>query len=240
MPRVRGNLHGGRRIGVLHEDVGALVGQRLGGVGFLARVEPGVHPDHLELDVGIDGLRAEHGRIDAGNHLRDRERGDVTEHALLRHLAGDHALDVAAFVEAAGIGAHVGRALEAGGMLEHDLGKLLRDFERRVHVAERGGEDQLVAGARQLRDRALGIRALADVLEIGGLDLVAQRLHHLLAADFVPVGPAKIADRPQVDKSDLQFIGGGRAVACRGDRQSGDRGGHQKFSHGFDSGLTDG
>ena len=68
-----GDLHGGRRVGVLHDHVDALVGERLGGVGFLARIEPGVHPDHLELDIRVDGLRAEHGGVDAGDHFGDRE-----------------------------------------------------------------------------------------------------------------------------------------------------------------------
>ena len=102
---LRCDLHRGRRVGVLHDHVGALVEQRLGGVGFLAGVEPGVHPDDLDLDVRIDRLRAEHRGVDARDHFRDRERGDVAEHAGLRHLGGDHALDVAALVEAAGIGA---------------------------------------------------------------------------------------------------------------------------------------
>jgi hypothetical protein len=49
-----GNLHRRGGVGVLRDDVDALVDQRLGGIGFLARVEPGVHPDDLELEIRID------------------------------------------------------------------------------------------------------------------------------------------------------------------------------------------
>ena len=53
--------------------------------------------------------------ITSGN----RERGDVAEHAGLRHLGGDQALDVAALVEPRRIGREVLVALVAGGVLEH-------------------------------------------------------------------------------------------------------------------------
>ena len=88
----------------------------------------------------------------------------------------------------------------------------LRDLQRRVHVAERGREDQLVAGAGELLDRALGVRTFADVLEKGGLDLVAELLHHRLAAELVLIGPAEIADRAEIDEADLQLVGGGSAA----------------------------
>jgi hypothetical protein len=35
------------------------------GIGFLARVEPGVHPDDLDLDAGIDALCADRRGVDA-------------------------------------------------------------------------------------------------------------------------------------------------------------------------------
>ena len=51
MPRCAATCIAAGAVGVLHDHVGALVEQRLGGVGFLARIEPGVHPDDLDLDV---------------------------------------------------------------------------------------------------------------------------------------------------------------------------------------------
>ena len=95
------HLHAGRRVGMLDQNVGALVEQGLGGIGLLAGVEPCVHPDNLDLDVGIDRLRAEHGGVDAHDDFRDRERTDIAEYAGFRHLAGNNALDVTALVEPA-------------------------------------------------------------------------------------------------------------------------------------------
>jgi hypothetical protein len=43
---------------VLHDDIGALAEQDLGGVGFLAGIIPAVHPDDLDLEVGVHRLRA--------------------------------------------------------------------------------------------------------------------------------------------------------------------------------------
>ena len=218
---------------MLHDHVGALVEQGLGGVGFLAGVEPRVHPDDLDLDVGIDGLRAEHRGVDAHDDFRDRERADIAEHAGLRHLAGDDALDVAALVEPAVIDRHVLVALEAGGVLEMHVGIFLRDLQRRIHVAERGGKDQLVAGAHELFDRTLGIGTLADVFEVGGLDLVAELLHQRLAGEVVLVGPAEVADRAKIDKSDLELVGGRGAdrLAPVGEHRRGRR--NENLSHGF-------
>jgi hypothetical protein len=70
---------------------------------------------------------------------------------------------------------------------------------------------------------AFGVGALGDVLKIGRLDLIAERLFHRLAADIVLITPAEIADRPDVDESDFQLVGGiGAAERCSG--KSEDRG----------------
>ena len=84
---------------MLHDDVGALAEQHLGGVGFLAGVVPGIHPDDLHLEVGIDRLRAEHEGIDAGHDFRDREGDDIAGRAGLRHLCRDLADHIAALME---------------------------------------------------------------------------------------------------------------------------------------------
>jgi hypothetical protein len=59
---------------------------------------------------------------------------------------------------------------------------------------------------------------LADVLQIGGLDPVAERFDERLATEFMLIGPAEIADRPDIDESDLQFVGGGGTETERGRR----------------------
>jgi hypothetical protein len=94
-------------------------------------------------------------------------------------------------------------------------------------------EDQFVAGAHQLFDGALGIGALADVFEIGGLDLVAEFLDQGLACEVMLVGPAEIADRTKIDEADLEFFGGaGAEHACSGgEHHCGRR--NEKFSHGY-------
>ena len=48
---------------------------------FLARIVPGVDPDHLGLDVRVDLLRRQREGVDAHHHLGDRERADIADHA---------------------------------------------------------------------------------------------------------------------------------------------------------------
>ena len=80
----------------------------------------------------------------------------------------------AAFVEARVIGRDVGMlALVAGGMFELHIGELGGHGIGRIHVAERGGEDDVAARQRHLRQHALGIGAFGHVFLIGGFHLVA-------------------------------------------------------------------
>ncbi|MGY4350003.1 hypothetical protein ACVWXM_006496 [Bradyrhizobium sp. GM7.3] len=97
----------------------------------------------------------------------------------------------------------------------------LRDLQRRIHVAERGGEDQLVAGADELLDRAFGVGALRHVFEKGGLDLVAELLHQRLACQLMLIGPAEVTDRAEIDKSDFQLVGGGGCTDAPGKQEPG-------------------
>ncbi len=61
-------------------------------------------------------------------------------------------------------------------MLEGNVGMLLGDLDGRVHVAERRGENQLVARRGELVDHPLGIGALGYAFDERGLDLVAEFL----------------------------------------------------------------
>ena len=78
---------------MLPQHVGNLVGQCLGGVRLLARIEPGICSDDLDPDVRIDGLGAEHLVMPEMTNL---ERGDVAKHAPeyrekeIRHLRRHH------------------------------------------------------------------------------------------------------------------------------------------------------
>ncbi|MHC2703024.1 hypothetical protein ACVMHZ_006187 [Bradyrhizobium liaoningense] len=97
----------------------------------------------------------------------------------------------------------------------------LGDLQRRVHVAEGRGENQLVAGADQLLDRALGVGAFGHVFEVGGLDLVAQFLHQRLTTEVVLIGPAEVSDRTHIDEADLQLVGGGGCTDIPGKQKPG-------------------
>ena len=110
---------------------------------------------------------------------------------------------------------------------------LLRHLQGRIHVTEGGCEDQLVAGANELLDSAFGVRTFGNVLEIGGLDLVAKFLDHGLARKLVLVGPAEVADRAKINKSDFELLGGGSAEqACSGSEHH-CRCSNENLSHGF-------
>ncbi|MGY4462318.1 hypothetical protein ACVWYI_006278 [Bradyrhizobium sp. LB13.1] len=221
MPRSLAICIAARRIRVLHDDVSALVDQRLGSVGLLARIEPGVGPDDLHLDVRVDGLRRQDRRIDARDDLRNRERADIAEHAGLRHFGRDQALDVAALVPFGRVGRHVRIALVAGRVLEMHVRVFLRDLQRRIHIAERRREDQLVAGADELLDGPLGVGTFRHVFQIGGLNLVAELLHQRLACQLMLIGPAEVSDRTQIDEADLQLVGGGGCADASGEQKRG-------------------
>ena len=155
---------------MLGDDVGALVDQGLGGVRLLARIIPGVDPDHLDLGVGVDLAHGQGERVDAANHLGDREGADIADDVGLGHVAGDGAEHRPALVEARQIGRDVIGALVAGRVLELHVLELLGDLDGRVHEAEGGGEDQVVAVGGQLADDAFGVRPLAYALDEAGLD----------------------------------------------------------------------
>ena len=209
------------------DDVGALRDQRVGGLALAARVEPRVDPDDLGLGLGVDALHPAGERVDAHHDLGDRERRHVAGDVALGHPAGDDAGEVAALVEAGVVDAHVGVGLVAGRVLEVRPGEGLRDLERRVHVAERRGEDQLVAALRELADDPLGVGALGHALDVLAGHLGAERLFHFLATGVVLVGPARVADGAHVDVADFQRLaglglrGGGQRQAERGGGEGG-------------------
>ena len=72
-----------------------------------------------------------------------------------------------------------------------------------------------------------------DVFEIGRLDLIAEFLDQRLAGEFVLVGPAEVTDRTEIDKSNLQLLGGGSAeqAGSGGEHYGGRR--NENFSHEF-------
>jgi hypothetical protein len=78
-----------------------------------------------------------------------------------------------------------------------------------------------------------GVRALGNVLEIGGLDLVAKFLDHGVARKLVLVSPAEVADRAKINESDFELLGGGSpGQACSGSEHHCRRS-NENLSHGF-------
>nr|GEU28343.1 two-component sensor protein histidine protein kinase, putative [Tanacetum cinerariifolium] len=221
------HLQRGRRVGVLRHHVRALRHQGFCRLAFLGRVVPRVHPDDLGLDLRVHALRAQGKRVDVADHFGHGERGDEAERVRLGHLAGQDAVQVCAFVQARFIGAQVLAALETGGVQEDHAGRGPGHFFGRVHVAERRGENQLVAFGDQLADHAFGVRAFGHVFHERGLDLGAQFLFQRQAALFVGVGPAGVADRAHVDKADLQRVGGERRGGGQGQGGGSQGGGHE-------------
>jgi hypothetical protein len=90
-------------------------------------------------------------------------------------------------------------------VLELHIRKLGGDLVGRVHVAERGREDDVAAGAGEALDGAFGIGAFRHAFQIGGFDLVAELFLRREAALIVLIGPAEIADRADIDETGLHL-----------------------------------
>ena len=118
------------------------------------------------------------------------------------------ALDRPALMEARIVGPEIGQMLVAGAVLELDVRELLGRFDRLVHVAEGGREDELVPGLREVLEDRRRARVLLHVLDIVGDDLTFQRLDHRLAAALMRPRPAPVADRAEIDEADLERLGG--------------------------------
>ena len=145
--------------------------------------------------------------VDARDNFRNRVRADVADLVRLGHLARNVALNGAAFVEARVIGRHVGAvALVAGGVLELHIREFGGDRIGRVHIAKRGGEDDVAAAQSHLGQNALSVGAFRHVFLILDLDLIAVSRLHGQSAFVVLEGPAAIADGADVDEAGLDLV----------------------------------
>ena len=108
-----------------------------------------------------------------------------------------------AFIEPCRVGCHVVGLLVAGGMLELHVRIHLGDADCRIHVAKRCGEDETVPGFGQLGDHPVRVGAFRHVLDVAGLDLIAERFFDGKPPLVVLVGPSVVADRADVDESPL-------------------------------------
>jgi hypothetical protein len=85
--------------------------------------------------------------------------------------------------------------------------ELLRDLDRRVHVAERRREDQLMSRLRKLAYHALGVGAFRHAFDELRRDLCTESLFHREARDVVLVRPARVTDRAHVDEANFKRRG---------------------------------
>ena len=223
-----GGLDRCRTVGVLEYHVDTLIDQRVGRVGFLARIEPGVDPHHFDFGAWVVLVQGQLNRVDIADYFRDREGGDVTDLLGFGHFRCEEAADITTFIGARQVGAEVLVLLVTGGVFEGDFGELLSHFQRWVHVAEGGGEDQIKAALGHVADHAFGVCAFWHVLHIAGFDFIAEFLDQLLATLLVLVGPAVVANRADIDETNLQRIGGGRAQGGA-ETKGGDEGAQQGF-----------
>ena len=103
-------------------------------------------------------------------HFRNGECGDIAKDIALSHLACNHAGEVAALIEAGIVVAKILTGLIAGGMHEHDLWKILRNFFDIIHVAKACCKDDLVTAGGHLANYPLCVRTLGDLLDKRGGD----------------------------------------------------------------------
>ena len=131
-----GRLNRRRAVSVLEHHIDPLVDQGVGGIRFFARIKPGVDPHHFDLGAGVVFIQGQLNGVDVADHFGDGERRHVTDLFTLGHFGREIAGDVAPFIGAGQISAHVLVLLVAGGVFKGGLGELLGHFQRRVHIAE--------------------------------------------------------------------------------------------------------
>ena len=203
------------RVGVVRDDVAALADKRIGRIGFLARVIPGVGPDHVNLHVGIDGLRAKRVGVDALEHFGNRHSGNVTQVAILAHRSGKLACEITSLIKTSVVVAEIVGRLITRAVFELHIGKFLGHLESRVHEFEARRKDDLIALRSEIANHAFGVGHRRDVFHKLRLDLVAELLLDQLTRFIVLLGPTFVGARARIDPGCLQRAGrsgGGRSL----------------------------
>ena len=124
-------------------------------------------------------------------------------------------------------------------MLERDAWELRSNLDRRVHVAKRRRENELVPARGQLADHAFRIGTLGHVFDELGRHFGAERFFHFLAPLIVLIGPSGITDRAHIDEADLerflrQYCSAGANAERAAGGQRGEEAGHSvAASHGW-------
>ncbi len=89
-------------------------------------------------------------------------------------------------------------------MLKQHIRVLFGHGDDRIHIAERGGKDHVVAFLGIVTDNPLGVRALGDYFAKGGLDI--GQLFQGQPPLIVSIAPAQVAHGADVDKGDFQLL----------------------------------
>ena len=200
------NLQRSRTVGMLGNDVDALIDHGARSIGFLGRIVPGRDINRLDGEIGIDATTRQRQCIDAHHHFGDRERADVASLAGLRHVPGNGAAHCTAFIEACIVEPDIGPAHVTRRMFESDVGELRGDLDHRIAEAEAGGENQLAALLGQFAQDALGVRAFRHVLDKHRFNAVAELLLDIDTALIMRVVVAVVVDRADIDEADLDLV----------------------------------
>ena len=124
----------------------------------------------------------------------NRNGSDVTQNVRLRHRTGEFAGKITRFIKAGRIVGHVGRSLITRSMLELNVRELLGNLKNRVHVAERGRKDELVALLREVAKHAFAVSSGGNVLYRRELYFVAIYLFERDTGE-VEIGRASCRER---------------------------------------------
>ncbi len=187
------------------DHVGAGIEQRLCRLTLGGRIEPVHNPDRVQFHFWIDGAGAQSEGVQVAHHLWDGVGRDVAQHVRLGHPPGSDPGQVPALVASPVVDTDVLRRLIAGAVLEQDIGILLGHRHYRVHIAEGGGEDHVVALFGVIADDALRVWSFRDILAVGRLDVI-QIIVEFLAPLVVGVAPAQIAHRTDINEGHLQVL----------------------------------
>ena len=182
-------------------------------------IVPGVDPAHVDGAVGAGLLRAQSEGVTQTKFLWDGEGSDVAKAGVAVHRG-------------AGTGQHTGQVLhvfhsahevakvfaighETADVDDVYIGEFVSHCGGRVHVAKRGGEDDVEAFAGQGADDLFGVSALSHNFYVGGVSVFHVFLN-VHAANVVGLGPTAVIVGANVNKRNVvtTFDGCGDLVAA--------------------------
>ena len=89
-------------------------------------------------------------------------------------------------------------------MFKVQVRKQFRHPDHRLHVAERGGENERIIPRGEFANDAFGSGGLGDAFDVRGRDLRAEGLLERELAEMVLIRPAAVRYRPDVHERDFE------------------------------------